>query len=63
MRQPRTDVVTQRHASPPDAQRRQHPWTRLPTRQASRAGSFVLGLALGTGLAVLLSLLSTWLSP
>jgi hypothetical protein len=55
MRQPRTDVVTQRHASPPDGQRRQHPWTPLPTRQASRVGSFVLGFALGTGLAVLFS--------
>jgi hypothetical protein len=62
MREPRTDAVTQRHASTPDAQSRQHPLTPLPTRRASRVGSFVLGFALGTGVAVLFSLLCTWLS-
>jgi hypothetical protein len=62
MKQPRTDPVTQRHASPPDAQRLQHPWPPRPTRRASRVGSFVLGLALGTGVAVLFSLLRTWFS-
>ena len=62
MRQPRTDAVTQRHASTPDAQSLQHPWPPMPTRRASRVASFVLGLALGTGVAVLLAQLSAWLS-
>jgi uncharacterized protein involved in exopolysaccharide biosynthesis len=62
MRQPRTDAVTQRHASTPDAQSLQHPWPPMPTRRASRVASFVLGLALGTGVAVLFSLLRTWFS-
>ena len=62
MRQHRTDAVTQRHASTPDAQSFQHPWPPMPTRRASRVASFVLGLALGTGVAVLFSLLRTWFS-
>ena len=49
MRQPRTCSVIQRHASPADAQRLQHPWPPMPTRRASRMVSCVLGLALGTG--------------
>jgi len=62
MRQPRTCSVTQRHASPADAQSLQHLGTRMPPPRASRVVSFVLGLALGTGVAVLLSLFSTWCS-
>ena len=41
----------------------QDTWTPMTTHRASRCVSFVLGLALGTGVAVLLSLLSTWFSP
>jgi hypothetical protein len=62
VRQPRICSVTQRHADTSDAQSLQHPWTPLPTRRASRVGSFVLGLALGTGVAILFSLLRTWFS-
>ena len=60
MRQPRPCAVTQRHASPLDAQNLQHPGASMPPRRASRAVSFALGLALGTGVAVLFSLLRTW---
>ena len=62
MRQPRTDAVTQRHASTPDAQSLQHPGAPMLPRRASRVVSFVLGFALGTGVAVVLSLLRTWFS-
>ena len=58
--QPRTCSVTQRHASPLDAQSLQHPGAPMPPRRASRVVSFVLGFALGTGVAVLFSLLRTW---
>src|SRR5262249_40228394 len=60
MRQPRPCSVTQRHASPLDVQSLQHPGASMPPRRASRMVSFVLGLALGTGVAVLFSLLRTW---
>jgi len=62
MRQLRPCSVTQRHASPSDAQSLQHPGAPIPSRRASRVVSFVLGFALGTGVAVLLSLLRTWFS-
>jgi len=62
MSQPRPCSVTQRHASPLDAQSLQHPGAPMVPRQASRVVSFVLGFALGTGVAVLLSLLRTWFS-
>src|SRR5262245_4366356 len=60
MRQPRTCSATQRHASPLDAQSLQYPGAPMPPRRAARVMSFVLGLALGTGVAVLFSLLRTW---
>jgi len=60
MRQPRPCAVTQRHASPLDAQSLQHPGAPMRPRRASRVVSFVLGFALGTGVAVLLSLLCAW---
>jgi hypothetical protein len=62
MRQPRTSSITQTHAYTPDNDLLQDPWAPLTTRRASRGVSFVLGLALGTGVAVLFSLLSTWFS-
>ena len=34
----------------------------MPTRRVTRCVSFALGLALGTGVAVLFSLLRTWFS-
>ena len=60
MSQPRPCSVTPHHASPLDAQSLQHPGASIPPRRASRVVSFVLGLALGTGVAVLFSLLRTW---
>jgi hypothetical protein len=60
MRQPRTCAVTQRYASPLDAQSLQHPGAPMLPRRVSRVVSFVLGFALGTGVAVLLSLLCAW---
>jgi len=60
MSQPRTCSVTQRHASPLDAQSLQHPGAPMLPRRASRVVSFVLGFALGTGVVVLFSLLRTW---
>ena len=63
MKQPRTDAITQTRASTPDNDLLQEAWTPMTTPRASRCVSFVLGLALGTGVAVLLSLLSTWFSP
>jgi len=62
MKQPRTCSVTPTHASTPDAQSLPPPRTPMPTRRVTRCVSFALGLALGTGVAVLCSLLRTWFS-
>jgi hypothetical protein len=62
MRQPRPYAITLTHAYTPDSDILQDTWTPMTTRRASRCMSFVLGLALGTGVAVLLSLFSTWFS-
>jgi len=62
MRQPRTPSIAQTYVYTPDNDMLQDLWTPLTTRRASRCVSFVLGLALGTGVAVLLSLLSAWFS-
>ncbi len=63
MRQQRTYSITQTHAYTPDKDILQDTRTPMTTRRASRFVSFVLGLALGTGVAVLLSLLSAWFFP
>jgi hypothetical protein len=63
MRQPRTYAITQTLTYTPDTALLQDTWTPMTTHRASKCVSFVLGLALGTGVAVLLSLLSTWVSP
>ena len=63
MRQPRTYAITQTLASTLDTDHLQDTWTPMTTHRASRWVSFVLGLALGTGVAALLSRLSTWFSP
>jgi hypothetical protein len=60
MRQPRTSSISQTQAFTPDNDILQNTWTLTTTRRMSRVGSFVLGLALGAGVAVLLSLCSTW---
>jgi hypothetical protein len=60
MRQPRTPSIAQTYVYTPDNDMLQDPWTPLTTRRVSRYVSFVLGLALGTGVAVLFSLLRTW---
>jgi hypothetical protein len=62
MREQRTYSITQTHVYPPDKDILQDTRTPMTTRRASRFVSFVLGLVLGTGVAVLLAQLSTWLS-
>ena len=62
MRQPRTPSIAQTYVYTPDNDMLQDPWTPLTTRRTSRYVSFVLGLALGTGVVVLLAQLSVWLS-
>jgi len=62
MRQHRTYSITQAHAYTPDKDILQDTWTPITAHRASRFVSFVLGLALGTGVAVLLAQLSTWFS-
>jgi len=62
MREPRTYSITQTHASTPDKDILQDTQTPITTRRASRFVSFVLGLVLGTGAAVLLAQLSAWLA-
>jgi hypothetical protein len=63
MRQQRTYSIPQAYAYTPrkDILRRQQ--TFLTPGRTSKCVSFVLGLALGTGVALLLSLLSTWFFP
>jgi hypothetical protein len=51
MRQPRTPSIAQTYVYTPDNDMLQDPWTPLTTRRVSRYVSFVLGLALGTGVA------------
>ena len=63
MRQHRMYSTTQAYAYTPSKDILQRLQTPMTARRASRFVSFVLGLALGTGVAVLLALLSAWLSP
>jgi hypothetical protein len=62
MREQRTYSITQTHAYTPDNDILQD--TRIPMtiHRASKFVSFVLGLVLGTGAAVLLAQLSAWLA-
>jgi hypothetical protein len=62
MSEQRTYSSTQTHAYIPDKDMLQDTRTPMTTDRASRFVSFVLGLVLGTGVAVLLAQLSTWLS-
>ena len=63
MRQHRMYSTTQAYVYTPSKGILHRLQTPMTARRASRFVSFVLGLALGTGVAVLLSLLSAWLSP
>jgi hypothetical protein len=63
MRQQRAYSMPQAYAYTPRKDRLQRQQTCLTPGRASKCVSFVLGLALGTGMAVLLSLLSTWFLP
>ena len=60
MREQRTYSITQSYAYTPSKDILQRPQTSMTARRASKFVSFVLGLVLGTGIAVLLSLLSAW---
>ena len=62
MREQRTYSITQTHMYPPDEDILQDTRTPVTPRRASRVVSFVLGLVLGTGVAVLLTQLSAWLA-
>jgi hypothetical protein len=62
MREQRTYSSTQTHAYTPDKDILQDTRTPMTIRRASRFVSFVLGLVLGTGVAVLLAQLSAWLA-
>jgi hypothetical protein len=63
MREQRTYSITQSYAYTPSKDILQRPQTSMTARRASKFVSFVLGLVLGTGVAVLLSLLSAWFFP
>ena len=60
MREQRTYSITQSYAYTPSKDILQRSQTSMTARRASKFVSFVLGLVLGTGIAVLLSLLSAW---
>ena len=62
MRQYRTCSIAQAYAYTPSKDIFQRPQTSMTVHRVSRFVSFVLGLALGTGVAVLLAQLSVWLS-
>jgi hypothetical protein len=63
MRQQRTYSIIQAYAYTPNKDILQRSQTHLAPSRVAKCVSFVLGLALGTGMAVLLSLLSTWFFP
>ena len=62
MRQYRTYSIAQAYAYTPSKDMLQRLQTPMVAQRVSRFVSFVLGLALGTGVAVLLAQLSAWLS-
>src|SRR5262249_4093944 len=62
MRQYRTYSIAQAYAYTPSKDILQRLQTPMTAHRVSRFVSFVLGLALGTGVAVLLAQLSAWLS-
>ena len=62
MRQYRTYSIAQAYAYTPSKDILQRLQTPVNAQRVSRFVSFVLGLALGTGVAVLLAQLSAWLS-
>jgi len=62
MRQHRTYSIAQAYAYTPSKDIFQRPQILLATRRATRFTSFLLGVGLGTGVAVLLTWISAWLS-
>jgi len=62
MRQYRTYSIAQAYAHTPSKDILQRLQTPMTAHRVSTFVSFVLGLALGTGVAVLLAQLSAWLS-
>jgi hypothetical protein len=63
MRQPRTYSISQSYAYTPSKDILHRPQTSMTPGRASKCVSFILGLILGTGVAVLLPLLSFWFFP
>jgi len=62
LRQHRTYSIAQSYLYTPSKDIFQKPQIPMTARRASRFVSFVLGLALGTGVAVLLAQLIAWVS-
>jgi hypothetical protein len=63
MKQQQTYSFVQSYTYTPGKYILQGPYSPLTPSRTSKCVSFVLGLALGTGMAVLLSLLSAWFFP
>jgi hypothetical protein len=57
------DSITQTHPYTPDKDILQDMRTPLTPRRATRFASFILGLVFGTGVVILMALLSAWLCP
>jgi len=62
MRQQHTYSIAQAYAYTPCKDLLQRSQISITARRASRFVSFILGLALGTGIATLLGTLGAWLS-
>ena len=63
MKQHHMNSLSHSYASIPSPDILQRPPTAITARRVTRIVSFVLGFALGTGVSLLLVLLSVWLSP
>jgi hypothetical protein len=63
MRQRRMYSLSQSYSYTPSKGMLQRTPTAITARRATRVVSFVFGFALGTGISLLLILLSTWLFP
>ena len=63
MKQRRMYSLSQSYAYTPSKDMLQRTPTAIIAHRVTRVVSFVLGFALGTGVSLLLVLLSTWLSP
>jgi hypothetical protein len=63
MRQHRTNALVPPHTHTPGHDGIRETQTSMSTHRAAKLPAVVLGLALGTALAVILLMLSAWLSP